>query len=251
MSTPEPQAGPWARLASAAYEAEYRRAHRPGCSPQLERELQAAVAAAATHARMGWREMLGAYLAGAPGLDVSEARERLEDYLEVAARNDVIDVNQHHRDAPHTLPDWPRRLARLVAEHDQALAAHGPEGAEDERRAVASFLDAAAAAGVSQQLLDLCLRWQRIADCDLRSVLAAAAAIADERARLAVRRGQTLPDEPWATDDEIARHRGVARDVARELVDHAVSRGLLQRVPDRGVTITVAGRAYISPAAGD
>jgi hypothetical protein len=39
------------------------------------------------------------------------------------------------------------------------------------------------------------------------------------------------PGIPWATD------------VARELVDNAVSRGLLQRVPGRGVAITPAGSA--------
>ena len=54
--------------------------------------------------------MLDAYLAGAPQLDVSEAWEQLQEYLEWAARDDAADLHETLGDVYDASPDWRRRL---------------------------------------------------------------------------------------------------------------------------------------------
>ncbi|MEJ7784648.1 MAG: hypothetical protein WKF96_07580, partial [Solirubrobacteraceae bacterium] len=68
----------WARVARAAAHA-----HAPESrGVEASRELFDALQFAATAARMDLRELVDAYLAGAPQLDVHEAWTDVEDYLE-------------------------------------------------------------------------------------------------------------------------------------------------------------------------
>jgi len=152
----------WARVArAAAY------AHAPSSrSAEANRELFDALEFAATVARLDLRELVDAYLAGVPDLDVHEAWTEVEDYLERIA--DLQGLQLHRVVA---LPEWRERLAVRIAAHDLALAAHRMLGDQAEqiertRLAVVEVLDGAAAAGTSQDELDAFLLELRNEQCD-------------------------------------------------------------------------------------
>ena len=110
------------------------------------------------------------------------------------------------------LPEWHERLAVRIAAHDLALAAH------------VEVLDAAAAAGASEDELDAFQLQLRTEQCDLVSVVAAAAWVCGERARA---HPVGLPAPAWATTEEIAHDRGAPVDVVEALVSEALQHGLL------------------------
>ena len=232
----------WACVARAAA-----RADAPASrGADANRELFNAIEFAATVARLDLRELVDAYLAGVPQLDVHEAWAEIEGYLERVA--DVQGLELHRVVA---LPEWRERLAVRIAAHDLALAAHrmlGDQGEQIERArlAVVEVLDGAAAAGASQDELDTFMRQLRTEQCDVVSVVAAAAWVGTERARAF---GKALPAPAWATPDEIARDRGAPGDVVQARVDDALARGLLRSEP-RGLTVTPAGHDHIAQAAG-
>jgi len=242
------QARAWARLARAAARAD----DHASAGPAANRELFAAIEFAATEGRLDLRELVAAYLAGASSLDVSEAWEAVEDYLDRISVVHGFEVDDAFERAERALPDWRRRLRLRIAAHDLALAAHRALGGHGERieqtrLAIADVLEGAKAADATEQELDAFVRDLRVEQCDVASVIAAAAWVTDERAHLAERRGTTLPGPSWATA-EIARDRGVSTDVVEPLVEHAVGGGLLAAQPERGVAVTPAGRAYIEEA---
>ena len=143
------------------------------------------------------------------------------------------------------LPEWHERLAVRIAAHDLALAAHRMLGDQEQqiertRLAVVEVLDAAAAAGASEDELDAFLLQLRTEQCDLVSVVAAAAWVCGERARA---HPVGLPAPAWATTEEIAHDRGAPVDVVEALVSETLQHGLLALEPDRGVTVTAAGHA--------
>lgn len=109
--------------------------------------------------------------------------------------------------------------------------------------AVADVLDGARAADASEEELDAFIQQLRVEQCDFVSVITAAAWLAAERARLAHQRGLTLPTPAWATTEEIADDRGAPLSIVAELVQDALSRGLLAR-QERGVVVTPAGHEY-------
>jgi len=239
------QARGWARVARAAA-----MAHGPSKSSAASGELFDAIDYAAVDARMELADVVDAYLAGVPELDVVEAYEAVEEYLERIASVQSLELSIAFARVERALPDWRRRLELRIAAHDLALGAQRALGGQDEliektRAAVAEVLDGARAAHASEDELDAFIQRLRIQQCDIVSVVAAAAATAAERARLAARRGLTLPDRPWATSAEIAHDRGVPADVATKLVDRALNDGLLAAVADRGVAVTPTGSTYI------
>jgi len=203
---PRCNARAWARVARTAAQA-----HAPASrSAEANRKLFDALEDAATVARLDLRELVDAYLAGLPELDVHEAWSEVEDYLERIAD---VQTSQLHRVV--ALPDWRERLAVRIAAHDLALAAHRLLGDQDEqieraRLAVVEVLDAAAAAGAGQDELDAFVRQLRREQCDVVSVVAAAAWVAGERRRAF---GSALPEPAWATVAEIAADRGAPVDV--------------------------------------
>ncbi|MEA2189217.1 MAG: hypothetical protein QOK16_4228 [Solirubrobacteraceae bacterium] len=115
------------------------------------RELSDALEFAATEARLALDELVDAYMAGAPDLELSEAWEDVEDYLQRIAA-----AHEHHLDCAfarieRASPDWRRRPGLRIAAHDLALAAHQVLGDLDERidlarRSVVEILDGARAA---------------------------------------------------------------------------------------------------------
>ena len=231
----------WARVARAAAQA-YAPASR---GAEANRELFDALEFAATVARLDLRELVDAYLAGVPELDVHEAWTEVEGYLERIA--DLQGLQLHRVVA---LPEWRERLAVRIAAHDLALAAHRVLGDQAEqiertRLAVVEVLDGAAAAGTSQDELDAFLLELRIEQCDLVSVVAAAAWVCGERASA---HPVGLPAPAWATTEEIAHDRGAPVDVVEALVSEALQRGLLASQPGRGVNVTAAGHAYNAQA---
>lgn len=231
----------WARVALAAA-----RADAPASrGADANRELFDAIEFAATVARLDLRELVDAYLAGVPQLDVHEVWSDVEDYLERIAGLQGL---QLHRVV--ALPDWRDRLTVRITAHDLALAAHRLLGDQEKqiertRLAVVEILDAAAAAGTSEREIDAFVRQLRSEQCDVVSVVTAAAWAAAERARAF---GSALPAPAWATPDEIARDRGAPGDVVQARVDDALARGLLRSEP-RGLTVTAAGHDHIAQAA--
>ena len=223
----------WARVARATAQA-----HAPaGRSVEANRELFDALEFAATVARLDLRELVDAYLAGVPELDVHEAWTEIEDYLERIA--DLQGLQLHRVVA---LPEWRERLAVRIAAHDLALAAQrmlGDQDAQIERArlAVVEILDTAAAAGTAHYEIDAFVRQLRSDQCDVVSVVAAAAWVSGERGRAF---GSALPAPAWATVEEIAADRGAPRDVVQARVDDALARGLLQ-AGGRGLVVTPAG----------
>jgi len=232
----------WARVARAAA-----RADAPASrGADANRELFDAIEFAATVARLDLRELVDAYLAGVPQLDVHEAWTEIEGYLERVA--DVQGLELYRVVA---LPEWRERLTVRIAAHDLALAAQrllGEQRAQIERArlAVVEVLDGAAAAGASQDELDAFVRQLRAEQCDVVSVVMTAAWVAAERDRAF---GSELPAPAWATTEEIARDRGAPDDVVQARVDDALGRGLL-RSERHGLTVTPAGHEHIAQAAG-
>ena len=204
------QARAWARLARASARA----CARDGVAgPDANRELFDALEYAATEGRLDLRELVDAYLAGAPQLDASEAWDAVESYLDRIAGVHALRLETAFAQAQRALPDWRDRLRLRVAAHDLALAAQRMLGGqadriEQTRLAVVDVLDGAGAAGVSQEQLDEFVRELRVEQCDLVSVIAGAAWVAAQRARGAERLDMTLPGPAWATTEEIAQHRG-------------------------------------------
>ena len=238
------QAHAWARLARAAAAAE-----RPRAPVEANRELFDAIEYAATEARLDVRELADAYAAGAPKLDFIDAWESVEDYLERISRVQEGGIGRAHARVERARPDWRRRLGLRIAAHDLALAAHRVLGGQDERieqtrLAVADVLEGARAADASQEELDAFIQQLRVEQCDLVSVISTAAWIAAERARLAQRRGLTLPAPSWATTAEIADDRGAPLDIVAALVEDALNDGLLA-LHERGVVVTAAGHERI------
>ena len=251
MSDPDhrSQAQAWARVARGAAHAHD--AERAGV--EANRELFDAVEFAATDARLDLRDLVDAYLAGAPGLDDSDAFEDVEDYLRRIASVQHSNLSAAFARVERALPDWRRQLTLRIAAHDTALAAHRALGGQDDRieqarRAVAEVLDGAAAADVSEEEVDLFIRQLRVEQCDLLSVLSAAAWLAAERARLAHQRDITLPQPAWATPEEIAEDRGAPLDLVEQLVDEALGRGLLTAPAPRRVVLTPGGRQHAEHA---
>jgi len=239
---PRLNARAWARVARTAAAA-----HEPASrSAQANRELFDAIEFAATVARLDLRELVDAYLAGVPELDMHEAWTEIEDYLERIA--DLQGLQLHRVVA---LPEWRERLAVRIAAHDLALAAQRRLGDQDEqieraRLAVVEILDTAAAAGTAHYEIDAFVRQLRSDQCDVVSVVAAVSWVAGERGRAF---GSALPEPAWATVEEIARDRGAPVEVVRARIDDALARGLLQ-AGGRGVTVTPAGRQHTERAAG-
>ena len=175
-----------------------------------------------------------------------ELFDALEDYLERIA--DLQGMQLHRVVA---LPEWRERVTVRIAAHDLALAAQRMLGDQDEqieraRLAVVEVLDAAAAAGAGQDELDAFVRQLRSDQCDIVSVIAAAAWVSGERRRAF---GSALPEPAWATVHEIARDRGAPVEIVQPHVDDALARGLLQ-AGARGVTVTSAGQQHTQRAAG-
>jgi hypothetical protein len=175
------------------------------------------------------------------------------DYLERISNVQANAIWQAHARVQRALPDWRRRLALRIAAHDLALAAHRALGGQDERieqtrLAVADALDGARAADASEDELDAFIKQLRAEQCDLVSVIAAAAWLAAERARLAQKRAITLPAAPWATTAEIADDRAAPLELVTPLVDDALDRGLLA-LHARGVVVTSAGNEHLLRAA--
>ncbi|MDQ3881464.1 MAG: hypothetical protein M3295_10385 [Chloroflexota bacterium] len=238
----------WARVARAAHAADTRSATPD--APEANRELFDAIAFAATEARLHLREIVDAYVAGTRDRDVSEVWDDVEDYLARIAAVDEAQLNRAFAQAERALPDWPRRLELAIAAHDLAGAARRALGGDTQplellRLAVVDVLDGAKAAGATDEELDAFIRRRRIEQCDLDSIIAAAAWIAGERARLSTKRGMTLPGPPWASADEIARDRGVPVDVVSPLIDDGLQRELLTSRTGRGVAVTPAGLDYV------
>lgn len=232
----------WARVASTAADVYGARGTEPG----VNAALFDAIEFAATVAKLDLAELVDAYLAGAPHLDVSAAWKDVEDLL-----RRVTSVQELELHRVVALPEWRERLAVRIAAHDIALAAHrmlGDQGEQIERArlAVVEVLDGAAAAGASQDELDTFMRQLRTEQCDVVSVVAAAAWLATERARAF---GMALPAPAWATPDEIAQDCGAPGEVVQARVDDALARGLLRSEP-RGLTVTPTGHDHIAQAAG-
>ena len=240
------QARAWARVARARA-----RVHS-AAGAEANRELFDALECAATEARLALDELVDAYMAGAPDLELSEAWEDVEDYLQRIATAHEHDLDRAFARIERALPNWRRRLGLRIAAHDLALAAHQAFGGEEERidlarRAVTDVLNGARAAGATDRELDAYIAELRVTHCDLVSVIAAAAWTVAERARLAQRRDRPLPGPSWATAQEIAEHRGVAINVVEPLLEDALQRGLLLG-QQRGVAVTAAGRDYLAQA---
>lgn len=240
------QARAWARVARA-------RAHVDSAAgAAANRELFDALQFAATDARLALDELVDAYIAGAPDLDLSEAWEDVEDYLQRIAAAHEYDLDRAFARIERELPDWRRRLGLRIAAHDLAIAAQQVFGDQDERidlarRAVADVLEGARAADASEQELDAFIAQLRVEQCDLLAAIAAAAWIAAEREGLATSRSVALPAPAWATANEGAEHRGVPIDVVEPLLEDALQRGLLLG-QQRGVAITAAGHEYLAQA---
>ncbi len=208
------QARGWARVARASA-----RVHNDPYDPGVNAALFDAIEYAATQARLGTRDLVDAYLAGAPQLDVHEAWENVE----VSAAHRRRTRSEHRQRVRARRPRVARlapRLAMRIAAHDLALTTHRAIGAQDERidvarRAVVEVLDGAQAAGATEEELDSYIAELRVAQCDLAAVIITAAWIAAERAVLAQRRATPLPRSAWATVPEIAADRGVSVDVRR------------------------------------
>ena len=84
-------------------------------------------------ARLGIRDLVDAYIAGAPALDMHEAWDDVEGYLERIARVDADSIDSAFASIERALPDWRRQLALRIAAHDLALGAHRVLGGQDER----------------------------------------------------------------------------------------------------------------------
>ena len=81
----------------------------------------------------------------------------------------------------------------------------------------------------------------------------AAAAYLCERARMAGRRGMTVPAPAWTSIDEIARERGTTNRVVMPVLERAEGLGLIERVqpppgdwPAWPVTLTAQGRDHVT-----
>lgn len=224
----------------------------PLAYPGANAALFDAIEHAATEARLGMGDLVDAYLAGARQLDVHEACDDIEDYLERIARLHTDSVGSTFARIDRALPGWRRRLALRIAAHDLALAAQRAFGEQDERidrtrRGVLEILEGARAAGASEGELDAYVAELRVEQCDLASVVVTAAWICAERARLAQRRETPLPRPARAAPAEIAEDRGVAVDIVAPLVEDAVRRELLARdLAHDDVTVTAAGREYLA-----
>lgn len=242
------QASAWARVARAAAAA-----HEPRVGASASRELFDAIEHAATEGRLDLRDLVDAYCAGTPELDVSDAWDEVVAYLDRITDVQALTLELELARVQRALPDWRRRLGLRIAAHDLALAAHRALGGQDARIeqtrvAVADMLEGARAADASDDQLDVFIRELRVEQCDLLSVITTAQWLAAERERLAQRRGMTLPDAPWATTAEIADDRSAPLDVVTALVDDALQHGLLA-AHDRGVVVTPAGRQHALQAA--
>lgn len=243
------QARGWARVARASADV-YDATPAAGANAALFDAIEYA----ATEARLGMGDLVDAYIAGAPQLDIHEAWDDVEDYLGRIARMHEETLGRELARIDRALPDWRRRLAMRIAVHDLALAAHRALGGQDERidrtrRDVQEILDGARDADATEDDLDAYIAELRIQQCDLAAVIITAAWIAAERTRLAQRRATPLPRPAWATVQEIADDRGVSIDVVVPLIDNAVGRGLLEHDDAHGVTVTAAGHEYLARAA--
>jgi hypothetical protein len=128
------------------------------------------------------------------------------------------------------------------------IASNKLRGCDDDRLlAVVDVLEGARAADASEDELDAFIARLRVEQCDLVAVIAAAAWIAAERARLATSRSIALPASAWATPSEVAEHRGVPVDVVKPLFEDALQRGLLLG-HDRGIAVTAAGHDHLAQA---
>lgn len=230
------QARAWARVARAAAHA-YDVA---GSAVTANRELFDAIEFAATDARLELLDLVDAYAAGARGLALRSVRRR------------------RGLPAPHRRRPTARPVRHVRARRARAARLAPPAGAatrhragraprarrpedriEQARLAVADILDGAGAA--DDQEIDTFIRQLRIEQCDLLSVLTAAAWLAAQRARLARQRDITLPGPAWATPQEIADDRGAPLDLVEQLVDDALRQGLLTAPTPRHVVLTPAG----------
>ena len=122
------QARGWARVARASA-----RVHNGRPEPGVNAALFDAIEYAATKARLGLRDLVDAYIAGAPQLDLHEAWDDVEEYLERIARMHEGTLGRELAGIARALPDWRRQLALRIAAHDLALAAHRALGDQDER----------------------------------------------------------------------------------------------------------------------
>jgi hypothetical protein len=240
------QARAWTRVARAR--ARVDTAADAGANGELFDALQFA----ATEARLALDELVDAYMGGAPDLDLGEAWEDVDDYLQRIATAHEHDLDRAFARIDRALPDWRRRLALRIAAHDLALAAHGVVGDQDERielarRAVAEVPEGARAADASEDELDTYIAELRLEQCDLVAVIAAACSIVAERELLATSRSVVLPGPAWATPGEVADRRGAPVDVVEPLLADALQRGLLLG-HERGVAVTAAGHEYLLQA---
>ena len=199
--------------------------------------------------RLNLRDLVDADAAGARELDVSDAFDAVEEYLQRIANVQQLNLSDTFARAQRALPDWRRQLALRIAAHDSALAAHRALGGQEDRieqarQAVADVLDRAGAADATDEEIDAFIGQLRVEQCDLVSVLSAAAWLSAERARLAHQRGIALPGPAWATAQEIAEDRGAPLDLVEQLVDDAIGRGLLTAATPRRVIVTPAGREH-------
>jgi hypothetical protein len=145
MSSPEykTQARAWARLARAAAAAE-----RPRAPIEANRELFDAIEYAATEGRLDLRDLVDAYTAGAPDLELSDAWKCVVGYLQRISKIQEHELWRANARVERALPDWWRRLGLRVAAHDFALAAQRALDGEDDqieqtRLAVADVLEGA------------------------------------------------------------------------------------------------------------
>ncbi len=219
--------------------------------------LREAVGHAVTEARLGLGDVAAALKAGYPALEDDEAVREAEALLDGVALASQPASVEGRLDAL-LLADWRGHLRARIALHDLTQAGHrlagGQEAAmERARYEVLQVIDTARAAGIPEATIDAEIAALRAETCDLEAVMAAAAYLCAERARMAGGRGMTLPTPAWTSIDEIARERGTTNSVVTPVLARAEDLGLIERVqpppgdwPAWTVTLTAQGHDHVT-----
>ncbi len=90
----------WARVARARARVD------EAAGAEANRELFDALEFAATEARLALDELVDAYMAGAPALDLGEAWEDVEEHLQRIATAHKHDLDRVFARIDRALPDW-------------------------------------------------------------------------------------------------------------------------------------------------
>ena len=183
----------WARVARASADV-YNATPAAGANAALFDAIEYA----ATEARLGMSDLVDAYIAGAPQLDMHEAWDDVEVYLGQIARMHEGTLGRElariDRAPPATSAgDWRcGSLCTTSRSPRTARSAATTSASIRTRRAVQEVLDGARAAHATEDELDAYIAELRIQQCDVPAVIITAAWIATERARLAQRRATPL-----------------------------------------------------------